>query len=491
MQDSANEPLLFESQRPYAHDERHWPSSQVPAATHQSSSSASRNFARCQFDQQQNSANSLNKMVRQGRTRTRRPLKKSSSNNLLKSKSNRLEAIARASQLIGNFARFISTRNSHNFEDENINNNDYVISGGYSRHIEQIDRHHHHHHHRSNVNDNQHHYQYNENNSIIQQGNYLQRSKELNPSENYSLRCCGVGRDEKNKTRRLLSALFNDKQRNKSSLLISLLKAPIVLAALFSFILVVTLIVFYALSFQQHLSKQHDQHDHHYNQHNQHHHHLHKHHQNHHDLTSNPNNVQQLHRINGRNIEDLDDLFLIDSDLYKTSDDDADADGYGDNNNNLAQASSNKEQQRLDGLTRALTVQTECASYLGAPDGAGIVFKGIPFASPPIGRRRWKRPQPVWLDKQLCNISEIVEARQWKSHCAQVSPVTRRFSGHEDCLYLDIYTPRLDQDKVSFWARFQFDITRARSLSGHEHLDHTHSLNCYCNYKCALSQSLK
>lgn len=218
-------------------------------------------------------------------------------------------------------------------------------------------------------------------------------------------------------------------------MLISLLRAPIVLAALFSLILIATLIVLYALSFQQHhlnhLSKR-QQYE-----------HEHERHQLHHRLQLISSNAadtdQQIHHINGRDLDDLDDLFLWNSELHKASDFiEIDDESYNGNHQNLQ-----------DGLARALTVQTECGAYLGAPDGPGIVFKGIPFASPPIGDRRWKRPQPVWLDKQLCNASRIVEARQWRDHCAQVSPVTRYFSGHEDCLYLDIYTPRLDQDKVS------------------------------------------
>lgn len=409
MQGSANEPLLFESQRPYAQeDERRL------TGPPQSSSAAS-NLTGCQFNQQQNNTN-------QARVRRTRGIPKCSSNNLLKNRANRRsEAIARAGHLIENFGRFISTRNNHHTSD-------HVISGRYSRHIEP--------------NNSQRRHHRDDDDNSIHGVNYLQ-AKEPSSSENYSFRCCGGrgGRDRKTKTRHLLSALFNDKQKNKSSLLISLLRAPIVLAALFSLILVATLIVLYALSFQQHhldhLSKQQ------LRQHHQ------LHHQLHHRLQLVSSNAadtnQQIHHINGRDLDDLDDLFLLESELHKTSDfieiddDDDDAGSYKVSHENLQ-----------DGLARALTVQTECGSYLGAPDGAGIVFKGIPFASPPIGERRWKRPQPVWLNKQLCNASRIVEARQWRDHCAQVSPMTRYFSGHEDCLYLDIYTPRLDQDKVSY-----------------------------------------
>lgn len=370
MQVEADEPLLLESQRPDGdYSER---LCWFPSA-------------RCRHDQDETS--------RFRQARAKKTLKS-------KRKSNRSKTAARAGELIETFGRFISTRNCGSDSYDN------VISGRYSRHVEAQQQ-------------------------RVESLNRLNK-QELASSESYSLRgCCGY--EQRNKTRRLISALLSDKHRNKSSLLISLLKAPIILAALFSLILVATLIVFYALSFQQHNTKLEQ------NQliaNNNNNYHLHRHH--HQQLVGSA----QIHHINGRDLNDgLDSVAQLDLDL---DEEEEDVPLVGELRRN---DSINVKQ--LDGLDRALTVQTECASFRGAPDGAGIVFKGIPFATPPIGFRRWQRPQPVWLDKQLCQASRIVEARQWKSHCAQLSPVTRRFSGHEDCLYLDIYTPRLDQDKVS------------------------------------------
>jgi para-nitrobenzyl esterase len=59
-------------------------------------------------------------------------------------------------------------------------------------------------------------------------------------------------------------------------------------------------------------------------------------------------------------------------------------------------------------------------------------FKGIPFAAPPVGRLRWKSPQPV------SDWSGVLSATQFAVPCAQEGGVHGRTS--EDCLYLNIWT---------------------------------------------------
>ncbi|MBK6651361.1 MAG: carboxylesterase family protein [Betaproteobacteria bacterium] len=75
-----------------------------------------------------------------------------------------------------------------------------------------------------------------------------------------------------------------------------------------------------------------------------------------------------------------------------------------------------------------------------APDSTGVtVYKGIPFAAPPIGNLRWKAPQSVvgWEGER--------SAKEWGPRCMQSSrlgnldPLNKRMD--EDCLYLNIWTP--------------------------------------------------
>jgi len=110
-------------------------------------------------------------------------------------------------------------------------------------------------------------------------------------------------------------------------------------------------------------------------------------------------------------------------------------------------------------------VRSECASHLGQQEEPNsFTFRAIPYASPPVGSRRWQRPRPVWQDENLCNstgsgpleghkVEKIIfEKREGPealgfassaSHCLQLSPFSeqRQLTGSEDCLYLDIFLP--------------------------------------------------
>ena len=68
-----------------------------------------------------------------------------------------------------------------------------------------------------------------------------------------------------------------------------------------------------------------------------------------------------------------------------------------------------------------------------APSAPGAVFKGVPFAQPPVGRLRWHEPLPVspW--------ESVKVASSFGSACFQYAGGVP--SGDEDCLYLNIWTP--------------------------------------------------
>lgn len=130
-------------------------------------------------------------------------------------------------------------------------------------------------------------------------------------------------------------------------------------------------------------------------------------------------------------------------------------------------------------LAVALMASAACASaahagvVVQAPAGAvsgqardGIVtFKGLPYAQPPVGERRWRAPEPVapWQG--------VREATQFGAACPQ--PISRPGSIYasplekidEDCLFLNIWAPeKAEKAPVIVWIHGGSLVTGA----GHE-----------------------
>ncbi|WP_210514489.1 carboxylesterase/lipase family protein [Hymenobacter terricola] len=85
-------------------------------------------------------------------------------------------------------------------------------------------------------------------------------------------------------------------------------------------------------------------------------------------------------------------------------------------------------------------VQTANGRLAGTALAGGIrVFKGVAFAAPPVGERRWQAPQPVqpWKD--------VRPATQFGPRAMQLplfGDMNFRSNGvSEDCLYLNVWTP--------------------------------------------------
>jgi len=84
------------------------------------------------------------------------------------------------------------------------------------------------------------------------------------------------------------------------------------------------------------------------------------------------------------------------------------------------------------------------------------ILQGIPFALPPIGPLRWSRPIPLWSDWHQCHNrrNEHRRVKRFGSVCVQFNPLNRKIEGNEDCLYLNIWTPRLDDSvRVSYFLK--------------------------------------
>ncbi|XP_005093482.1 fatty acyl-CoA hydrolase precursor, medium chain [Aplysia californica] len=86
------------------------------------------------------------------------------------------------------------------------------------------------------------------------------------------------------------------------------------------------------------------------------------------------------------------------------------------------------------GTVQGKTVQLDSSTYID-------VFRGIPHAKPPIGHLRLKKPEPPLPWKGMKNVGRD------NAMCVQnMHPVTGET---EDCLYLDVYRPRLTNSSQS------------------------------------------
>src|SRR5258708_25146278 len=87
---------------------------------------------------------------------------------------------------------------------------------------------------------------------------------------------------------------------------------------------------------------------------------------------------------------------------------------------------------------KAQTVAVTGGQIQGAMlDKGGAVFKGIPYAQPPVGALRWREPVPVkpWTG--------LRDATAFGAICAQrprLIPNAAEIS-KEDCLFLNVWTP--------------------------------------------------
>lgn len=88
-------------------------------------------------------------------------------------------------------------------------------------------------------------------------------------------------------------------------------------------------------------------------------------------------------------------------------------------------------------------VQTTAGSVAGIVKDAMVSYLGIPYAEPPVGKLRWRPPQPKQSWKG------ILDASHYQDHCIQFPlnkavEVDAMSGASEDCLFLNVYARRAE-----------------------------------------------
>ena len=101
------------------------------------------------------------------------------------------------------------------------------------------------------------------------------------------------------------------------------------------------------------------------------------------------------------------------------------------------------------------TVTTTLGQIAGTTDDGCIVFRGVPFAQPPVGDLRWRPPEPLDAWNGVRDATAFSASAMQRALAGDVGDLIGipAQTQSEDCLYLNVWTPACDDRKrpVMVW----------------------------------------
>ena len=98
-------------------------------------------------------------------------------------------------------------------------------------------------------------------------------------------------------------------------------------------------------------------------------------------------------------------------------------------------------------------VQTTSGMIKGSYEDGLCVFRGIPYAAPPVGKNRWLPPQPIepWAGVRTARTFGTIAPQQRMQPLPGQQLIEEL--QNEDCLYLNVWTPGADNSRrpVMVW----------------------------------------
>ena len=119
---------------------------------------------------------------------------------------------------------------------------------------------------------------------------------------------------------------------------------------------------------------------------------------------------------------------------------------------------------------QALRVTTDSGVLVGSAEAGTVVFRGVPYASAPVGSLRWAQPQPAkaWTSERPAtaygaNCPQKLSADGSPNSGGALGPIS------EDCLFLNVWAPvKASKAPVMVWLHGGGNNTGAGSLGAYE-----------------------